>query len=443
MQKEFYRKTEGARPPLFALWMLVVVSLSAPAALAAPDPDMALPPSSAPSLVQQVAMVIPHDLGRPPMPTRKPRERDQIARTSWDQGLNAYGRGDFQTALYAFAQTYQEPRHDNWQRAGAAFWAARAASQMGESELAYNYRTLAANYERTFYGQLARAQLGATSGLSWDLPDAAMPDMVRFKNHPLARSALAHVDAGRLSAADQVLQNIIHERDDGVRLAALTFALHHGLPATALKLAPTIERNTGTRFDAAYYPVGAWIDQNDFRVDRALVHAIIRQESSFNPRARSHQGAVGLMQLLPSTAKYMIKVRGGGVASGRDLTQSTHNLDMGQHYLEYLLDRPVVSGDIMKMLVAYNAGPGNLAKWQRDYADITDPLLFIEVIPSAETRGYVEKVMASYWIYRDRFGMDNPTLVSVASGQAAPLTPTSPTAWLADIGGNIRQYVGM
>lgn len=442
MQNLFYRKAIGARLPLLALWMLALtVTLVTPSAFAAPDPDMALPPVSASSSLQNVAMVIPYDLGRMPAPPRKPstRESGEIARTAWDGGLKAYRQGDYSRAFQLFARAETATKNKAWEHAAAAFWAARAAERLNDQETANGYRAIAARHDRTFYGQLAQAQLGVATRLLWDAPQADLAAMNRLQAHPAGRQAVAHVNAGRLSAADQVLQGMIKGSDAGLRAAALTFALHHGLPATALKLAASVENDTGVRYDAAYYPVGGWIEDHAFRVDRALVHAIIRQESSFNPRARSHMGAVGLMQLLPSTANYMVKV--GGRARAYDLTQSTHNLEVGQQYLEHLLDRPMVQGDIMKMLVAYNAGPGNLAKWQRDLNDVTDPLLFIEVIPSAETRAYVEKVMSAYWIYRDRFGMGNPTLSLVAKGQNAPLMARTP--WFAGLNVEIGRYVGM
>jgi soluble lytic murein transglycosylase-like protein len=68
------------------------------------------------------------------------------------------------------------------------------------------------------------------------------------------------------------------------------------------------------------------------------------------------------------------------------------------------------------MLTAYNGGPGNLLKWKNNARFYDDPLLFIEVIPSAETRIYIERVMANYWIYNMRFGNKNHTLEQLAVG---------------------------
>jgi soluble lytic murein transglycosylase-like protein len=70
------------------------------------------------------------------------------------------------------------------------------------------------------------------------------------------------------------------------------------------------------------------------------------------------------------------------------------------------------------MAAAYNGGPGNLAKWRRRILKLTsDPLLFIESMPSRETRDFVERVLSNFWIYRDRFGQKVPTLDAIAAGK--------------------------
>ena len=91
------------------------------------------------------------------------------------------------------------------------------------------------------------------------------------------------------------------------------------------------------------------------------------------------------------------------------------NLRLGQKYVTYLLTKPFIEGNLFFMLTAYNAGPGNLVKWQKNSRYQNDPLLYIEVIPSAETRIYLERVLANYWIYNIRLNNSNPTLEQVAS----------------------------
>lgn len=200
----------------------------------------------------------------------------------------------------------------------------------------------------------------------------------------------------------------------------LAFAASAKIPALAMELVSALPAQDRAGYDAALYPLGDWMPKDGYRVNPALVHAIIRQESRFDPQARSHKGATGLMQLMPATARGVIRQAGidapGGVA---ELKDPLRNLEVGQQYLTDLIDQRLVGQDLFSLAIAYNAGPGNLARWKSRLKHVSDPLLFIESIPVAETRTYVEKVLANYWIYRLRMGEDSPSLDAVAAGQWA------------------------
>ncbi len=172
-------------------------------------------------------------------------------------------------------------------------------------------------------------------------------------------------------------------------------------------------------WDDADYPVAQWAPKDGYRLDPSLLNAIIRQESYFKPNAKSYSGARGLMQVMPSTAQYIAKIKGyGDQLSMDDLTNPEMSMKLGQDYVEYLFKHRGVDGDMVSMLVAYNAGPGNLLKWRgRIRGQENDPLLLIEMLPVEETRDYVEKVMANYWIYRMRDGQNSPSLASLAQGR--------------------------
>ena len=94
-----------------------------------------------------------------------------------------------------------------------------------------------------------------------------------------------------------------------------------------------------------------------------------------------------------------------------------------QRYISHLLDHAYVQGDLFRLAAAYNAGPGNLAKWRRHLGDVEDPLLFIESLPSRETRNFIESVVANLWIYRARLGQPLPSLDAVAAGDWPAYTP--------------------
>ncbi len=125
------------------------------------------------------------------------------------------------------------------------------------------------------------------------------------------------------------------------------------------------------------------------------------------------------MQVMPATAKYIAGLRGYEDQISMDaLNDPEMSMKLGQDYVEYLFKHRGVDGDMVSMLVAYNAGPGNLLKWRGRISGYeTDPLLLIEMLPVEETRDYVEKVMANYWIYRMRDGQNSPSLASLSQGR--------------------------
>ena len=126
-------------------------------------------------------------------------------------------------------------------------------------------------------------------------------------------------------------------------------------------------------------------------LDPALVAAVIRVESNFRPDAVSRRGARGLMQVMPSTAGYVLEKSGyHGVEDLEEgLLTPAFNIKLGCWYLAYLLD--YYDSDIILSLAAYNAGPGNVDRWLRE--EIWDGTLAnIQQIPYLETRNYVERV---------------------------------------------------
>ncbi len=158
--------------------------------------------------------------------------------------------------------------------------------------------------------------------------------------------------------------------------------------------------------DVALYPDASWQPVKGFSVDRALVYAFIRQESKFDSGANNRSsGALGLMQLMPATAEHVAKIDGEKINLS-DLREPEVNIRLGQKYVSLLLQDPSVDNNLFKLAAAYNAGPGKLARWEKEVRYEDDPLLFIESIPVSETRIFVERVMTNFWIYRIKYGQD-------------------------------------
>ena len=93
-----------------------------------------------------------------------------------------------------------------------------------------------------------------------------------------------------------------------------------------------------------------------------------------------------------------------------DAIDDSHGREAVRH------DYDAVQGDLFRLTTAYNGGPGNLAKWERKIEVADDPLLFIESLPSRETRVFIERVLTNFWIYRARLGQPAPSLDAAASG---------------------------
>ncbi len=176
-----------------------------------------------------------------------------------------------------------------------------------------------------------------------------------------------------------------------------------------------MERKHGIRLDAAIYPMPHWEPEDGFKIDRSLIYAFIRQESRFRPNAESRAGASGVMQLMPATAGYMAGTRMSGSERQR-LFDPAYNMSLGQKYIQHLLQDPNIGGNLFYTLAAYNAGPGNLQKWREKVDYEGDPLLFIESLPSRETRLYMEHVLSNLWIYRIRMGQPAPTMDALLAG---------------------------
>jgi len=134
------------------------------------------------------------------------------------------------------------------------------------------------------------------------------------------------------------------------------------------------------------------IENNTSQLPSNFVLSIMRQESAFNPRSVSSAGAVGLLQLLPSTAKQHVSFRRTSA-----LYEPVLNVKAGMRFLERLSRK--FDGDIVKVLSSYNAGEGNVKRWIKGHLSQEEPLLAIEMIPFKETRNYVKLIYRNYFYY--------------------------------------------
>ncbi len=340
----------------------------------------------------------------------------------WVHGLSMWRQKNYDEALKSFAVAAESPYASGWMIAAASYWTARAHAIEGHDRRARKWLEKAADYPRTFYGLLALAALGGDADMNWDAPSLSRGDERSILTTAAGQRAEKLLAAGEVTLAEAEIQSLYVRGDKDRKKALLAYAYDRRLPSLTMKLAHAVGADThGDAYDSAMYPAMPWSPNKGFRIDRALIHAIVRQESRFNAAAENKgSGATGLMQLMPNTAFHVAGVDMFRDYGGRNLLKSPEvSLDLGQDYVEELLNNPLVGQDLLSLAIAYNAGPGKLAKWKAERADIDDPLLFIETIPYAETRAYVERVLSNYWIYRMRFDQPNDSLQALAEGKWA------------------------
>ncbi len=351
------------------------------------------------------------------------RSGEDVPSAYWIAGMAAWRQGDTKTAAQHFQAMAVLDTLPPWQASGAAFWAARATGRCGSADDARRWLERAARFDRTFYGQIAARMLGRASVFQWRVPRLSVRHLIAIGSTKNGYRAIAMLQIGQYDLAEQALRRI-HPRGNALLAEALVaLANDAGLPALALRVGNAVAAPDGATYDAALYPLPHWTPPEGFNVDRALLFAIMRQESRFETRLISRAGATGVMQLMPETAH---DVGGGGDYTGAarpQLFDPQWNLMLGQRYVATLLASQPIAGNLFHLTAAYNAGPSNLLRWRQDLEGINDPLLFIESIPMHETRDYVRKVLANYWIYQTRLGQPTVTLDAIAAGNWPVYTP--------------------
>jgi len=338
----------------------------------------------------------------------------------WVHGLAQWRMGDRKQAASSFESAASSPYATGWMISAASYWAARAHEEGGNRRRANAALERAAEYSRTFYGMLALASLERRTDMNWSAPSLRASDERAIMKSAAGMRAEKLLAAGEITLAEAEIRSLYVTGDNAQKKMLLAYAYDRNLPSLTLRLAHAVPGRDKTH-DAALYPEMPWSPNQGYRIDRALLHAIARQESRFNASAENKgSGATGLMQMMPRTAMHVTGADMFLDSMGRALLKNPEvSLDLGQKYVEELLNNNMVGQDLLSLAIAYNAGPGRLAKWKAERADIDDPLLFIETIPFAETRTYVERVLSNYWIYRMKFDQPNESLVALAGGKWA------------------------
>ncbi|MEH6632920.1 MAG: lytic transglycosylase domain-containing protein [Halopseudomonas aestusnigri] len=290
-------------------------------------------------------------------------------------------------------------------KARAAYWSGRAAKAIGHDDWAKRWFTISASHATTFYGQQASYELGSQPVIPKASDLIITPDQkISFSDKKIVRSI--HL-LNKLGEDKLVITFLTRLRLDAKTKEDYILAAHLakevGHPNIALRTAKSA-RQKGYLLPELLYPNLTLTPIRASNAEPALVLALIRQESEFNHKAISHAGARGLMQLMPATAKFVAKKEKVKYKKQNLTDDPSYNVKLGTAYLSDLIRS--FKGSYIMALAGYNAGPNRVKKWVKDYGDPRDPNVdvidWIEQIPFNETRNYVQRILESHIIYRDK-----------------------------------------
>ncbi len=344
-------------------------------------------------------------------------ESEFAAETSWwiiwnriKQGEESSVLADLKTAAGKFENARSGPRF--------SYWLGKIEEKLKHPEQAKKaYENTLAKFASHYYGYRARQRLNSIAGKadqgwqlrtqkhlqiykkqekSWDWPEP--PQLVSFDE--IAKKSDSTVAMlAELHQWDECLDLLPEDQLPELRslcLAKMSLVLDSiNVIAKDLRGKPDGQ----AKWKLSYPLLHAKIIEKEAQaksVDPLLAQALIREESRYNVQALSSSNAIGLMQLLPSTAMGVAKRLGVPIKSKADIHKPENNLKLGVDYLSYTLSR--FKGNAMLAVASYNGGPNAVASWTRRFS-ISDPDTFVENIPYSETREYVRKVFGSYWNY--------------------------------------------
>jgi len=319
----------------------------------------------------------------------------------WRSALAAYRLNERDIALKNFL-ILAKIKEEHWLKSAGAYWASKIYKEMNNNKESKKYLNIASKQMDTFYGQLSIESLQIDSNINWDIKNPGNIFKLDIFDNMHLKRAIALSMIGRFGEADQEIRLLYGFLGENNLEEMIELAENLNLPAVQMRLGDKLSQKVRKEF-MALYPSPDWINKENLNIDEAFLWALIRKESSFYLKAKSNRGARGLMQLMPSTARMVARDRSIRGANRWQLYDLNKNLEIGQKLVERLLKLENVYDSIIPLLIAWNAGPNRLDQWNKKIDKYKDPLLYIESIPSYETRWFVKKVLKNLWFYRDKF----------------------------------------
>ena len=326
-----------------------------------------------------------------------------LPRAAWDAAWCRYLAGEFPAATDAFRRLMK----DETLREKALYWLARAQEKSGNTDAGSSYRLLLDEYPAGFYAAWHREQKG--------LKDLREP--LGRRNALSELPLLPGYERARLLASLGLLDEARSELTVARKRSGDKKGLFPGLGRIYLEMEDygsaiaLFQQNRPVKWDKAslaLWTVGFPLaytgivsqQTRENALSEALVYALIRAESGFSASIKSHAGAIGLMQLMPATARQTARDKGS--FNPLRLTTPEYNIKLGTRHLRDLLKSH--EGDVVYSIAAYNAGAAAVERWRKNAKGLQKDE-FIESIPYQETRDYVKKVYTSAATYRQLYGL--------------------------------------
>jgi soluble lytic murein transglycosylase len=312
------------------------------------------------------------------------------------------------------------------EKSRAGYWIGRTHEAMGNKAKAKAAFEDASRHTTLYYGQLARERIGlGTVPEKITGPDASAAARAAVERDEVARAFQMTAQSGAGDGTLYLFLWSLAQRFDTVDKmnAVADMVSDAGGTSLAVKFAKAAGQR-GVDIDSWSYPLRglpSWT-QIGKPIEKAMVFALSRQESEFNPNAGSKVGAQGLMQLMPGTARLVARQYRVAYAPGKLKGDPAYNVKLGAAHLADLVSD--FNGSYVLTLVAYNAGPRRAREWVEEYGDPrsgqVDPVDWVESIPFSETRQYVQKVMQNLHIYRSRLAPQTVRPMTADLARGAP-----------------------
>jgi soluble lytic murein transglycosylase len=326
-----------------------------------------------------------------------------IPRAVWEAGWSHYLAGEYGAAEGAFRSLFK----DESSREKALFWLARSLEHTSPTEVDAYYRMLDEEYPAGFYAAWHRSRKGVQDPrepLGQRNALAELPQIAGFEK-PRLLASLGMVDESRTEMA-AARKKAGDKKSLYPGLARIYLEVQDYSSAVALFL-----QNRPLKWDTASLPLwsaGYPLVYSDLvaretaanGLSEGLIYSLIRAESGFSPAIKSPAGAIGLMQLMPATAKATAREK--GAFNPQQLTLPEYNIKLGTRHFNALMKD--FGGDVIYSIAAYNAGASAVDRWRNGTKGLKMDE-FIENIPYQETRDYVKKVYASAATYRQLYGL--------------------------------------